>query len=128
MSSMMLRRLSHLLAAALVVSSTVAVAGVPSLTPQQAPAHVGQVATVCGVVASAKHSARTNGQPTFLNLGQPYPNHVFTIVIWGSDRPKFGMPEVTLAGKSICVRGTVSSYRGNSQIVATDPQQITTRR
>ena len=121
----MLRRLSFLLAVALVVSASIALAGVPSLTPQQAGAHVGEVATVCGSVASAKYSARTKGQPTFLNLDRPYPQHIFTIVIWGSDRPKFGTPEVALAGKSICVNGTIKAYRGSPEIVATDPKQIT---
>jgi hypothetical protein len=30
----------------------------------------------------------------FLNLDQPYPREVFTVLIWGSDRAKFGTPEV----------------------------------
>jgi hypothetical protein len=77
----------------------VALLGVPGLalpsaaaelTSQQAASHVGETATVCGTVASANYAVRTNRQPTFLNLDQPYPRQVFTIVIWGSDRSKCG--------------------------------------
>jgi hypothetical protein len=45
-----------------------------TLTAAQAKDHVGEPATVCGVVASATFATRTKGQPTFLNLDQPYPN------------------------------------------------------
>ena len=65
-----------------------------TLTAAQAKDHVGETATVCGVVANATFAARTTGQPTFLNLDQPYPSHIFTALIWGSDRLKFGQPEV----------------------------------
>src|SRR2546422_3385128 len=78
-----------------------------TLTPLQAKDHVGENATVCGLVASATFAARTKGQPTFLNLDKPYPEHIFTALIWGSDRPKFGKPEDTYKGKRICVTGII---------------------
>jgi hypothetical protein len=65
-----------------------------TLAAAQAKDHVGETATVCGVVANATFAVRTTGQPTFLNLDQPYPSHIFTALIWGSDRLKFGQPEV----------------------------------
>lgn len=88
-----------------------------SLTPVQAKNHIGETATVCGVLASATFAARTKGQPTFLNLDQPYPSHIFTAVIWGSERPKFGQPEVMYKGKRICVTGTIKAFRGSPEIV-----------
>lgn len=97
------------------------------LTPQQAAAHVGETATVCGTVASANYSTRTKGQPTFLNLDQPYPKQVFTIVIWGTNREKFGTPEVQHMGKRLCATGRIESYKGKAEIVATDPKQLTNR-
>jgi hypothetical protein len=36
----------------------------------------------------------SKGHPTFLNLDEPNPKEVFTILIWGSDRAKFGTPEM----------------------------------
>jgi hypothetical protein len=102
-------------------------AAAPELTPQQAGSHVGETATVCGIVASTNYSTRTKGQPTFLNLDQPYPKQVFTIVIWGSDRPKFGTPEVQLMGKRLCATGKIEAYKGKPEIVATDPHQLTSK-
>jgi hypothetical protein len=29
---------------------------------------------------------RTRRQPTFLNLDAPYPQHIFTVVVWGESR------------------------------------------
>jgi len=95
-----------------------------TLTAAQAKDHVGEIATICGVVASATFAARTKGQPTFLNLDQPYPTHSFTALIWGSDRPKFGQPEVVYKGKRMCVTGTIKVFRGIPEIVVTDPGQL----
>ena len=50
---------------------------------------LGQNATVCGIVVTATFSGRSKGQPTFLNLDQPYPCQIFTAVIWGKDREYF---------------------------------------
>lgn len=95
-----------------------------TLAATQARDHAGETATVCGVVASATFAVRTKGTPTFLNLDQPYPKQVFTAVIWGSDRPKFGQPEVSYRGKHICVTGTIKVFRGMPEIVVTTPSQI----
>jgi hypothetical protein len=94
------------------------------MTAMQAASHIGEVATVCGTVASANFSSRSKSQPTFLNFDQPYPNAIFTVVIWGSDRPKFGAPEQALLGKRLCVTGTIKAYKGKPEVVATDPSQL----
>jgi len=71
-----------------------------SLSVAEAKEHVGEVATVCGTVVSTRYAASTKGSPTFLNLDKAYPNQVFTIVIWGKDRSKFGRSEVDYRGPS----------------------------
>lgn len=86
--------------------------------------HVGENATVCGQVASTHWAMRSRGNPTFINLDRPYPNQAFTIVIWGSDRPKFGYPEATYSGHRICVSGRISVYRGTAEMIASEPSQI----
>lgn len=60
-----------------------------SLTPDGAASHVGQNATVCGVVTSAKFDAHLRSRTTFLDFGKRYPDQAFTAVIWDSDRAKF---------------------------------------
>jgi DNA/RNA endonuclease YhcR with UshA esterase domain len=94
-----------------------------SLAPDEAARHVGENATVCGLVASATYASRLNAQPTFLNLGKPYPDEIFTAVIFGKDRSKFGTPEA-LRGKQICVTGEIRLYRGNPEIILSDPKQL----
>jgi hypothetical protein len=75
--------------------------------------HIGETATVCGTVASEHLAARSKGEPTFVNLDKPYPDQVFTIVIWGSDRAAFGKLPTKL-----CVTGKIDLYRGVPEIVA----------
>ena len=95
-----------------------------SLTAQEAANHIGETASVCGVVASTNYVSKSKGQPTFLNLDRPYPQQVFTVLIWGSDRSKFGTPEISLMGKRVCATGQIKAYRGKPEIVATDPRQL----
>src|SRR5713226_6985807 len=94
-------------------------------TAAEAKDHVGETATVCGIVVSTRYAASTKGQPTFLNLDKSYPNQIFTIVVWGSDRSKFGRPEVEYNEKQICITGKIAEYRGVPEIVAADRGQIT---
>jgi micrococcal nuclease len=95
------------------------------LSPSEAGAHIGEEATVCGVVASATFAARSRRQPTFLNLDKPYPNHIFTAVIWGADRPAFSPPpEVAYRDKRICVTGLIKEYKQRPEVIVTRPSQI----
>jgi DNA/RNA endonuclease YhcR with UshA esterase domain len=86
--------------------------------------HIGEKATVCGLVASTHYASSSNGEPTFLNLGEAYPDHVFTAVIWGENREKFNAPEVKYRGKNVCVTGKIKSYRGIAQIILYSEKQI----
>ena len=97
------------------------------LTAREAKDHVGEQATVCGNVASTHYASGSKGQPTFLNLDKPYPREIFTILIWGSDRPKFGTPETKYRNASVCVSKKISSYKGVPEIIATEPSQIAIR-
>jgi hypothetical protein len=112
-----------ILAAILAITFCVA-AQSSKLTPKEAKYHVGETATVCGKVASTHYAAQSKGQPTFLNLDEPYPREIFTILIWGSDRPKFGAPETEYQDARVCVTGKIKSYRDVPEIVATEPSQI----
>lgn len=97
---------------------------VQAITASEARNHVGEMATVCGQVAGAHYAARSRGEPTFINLDRPYPDQIFTIVVWGSDRAKFGRPETEYEGKDICVTGRIKEYRGVPEIAASNPIQI----
>ena len=94
------------------------------ISARQASAFIGETATVCGVVASATYSKRSNGQPTFLNLDKAYPNHIFTAVIFGDYRRNFDYAPESLEGEDICVSGRIDQYNGKPQIKIRSPSQI----
>jgi hypothetical protein len=94
------------------------------LTATEAKEHIGDNATVCGDVVSTRYASSSKGQPTFLNLDKPYPNQIFTVVIWESNRIKFKTPEEDYKYKKICVTGKITAYDGLPEIIADDPKQI----
>jgi len=96
------------------------------VSPEQALKYIGEIKTVCGTVVNTKYAVYSRGRPTFLNLNRPYPDHIFTAVIWGSERNKFkNPPETYYRDKRICVAGMITSYRGKPQIFVRDESQIT---
>ncbi len=100
----------------------------PSITAAEAKAHVGQQATVCGVVKSARWASNSNRKPTFLNLDDAYPKQTFTVVIFEENRGKFSpAPEEQFRDKQICVTGKIEEFRGTPEIVVTAPAQIALR-
>ncbi len=94
------------------------------ITAADAKDHVGETRTVCGKVVNTHLATGSKGQPTFLNLDEPYPKEVFTILIWGSDRSKFGAPETKYKDARVCVTGKITSHREKPEIIATEPSQI----
>ena len=94
------------------------------ITAVEAKNHIGERATVCGSVVSTHYAARSKGNPTFLNLDEPYPRQIFAILIWGSDRSKFGDPEAKYENKKVCVTGLIKDYRGVPEVIAEQPSQI----
>lgn len=99
-----------------------ALAHAQSFTAAQAKDHEGQTAAVCGTVASEHTSARSKGQPTFINLDAPYPNQLFTILVWDDDRANVGtLPRM---GSHVCATGLIKDYRGTPEIVVSRSDQL----
>lgn len=98
-------------------------AGADGLTTAQAAQHIGEKATVCGTVASSHYASDVEGQPTFINLDEPYPDQVFTILIWGDYRGKFATPPERWSGR-LCVTGRIKAYRGKPEVKVYSPSQI----
>jgi hypothetical protein len=92
----------------------------------RARTRLGQKATVCGPVVSTRSATNTSGQPTFLNIGAPYPDdNRVTVLIWGENLGHFDEdPESAYGDRKICVTGTVKAYQGAVEIEATRPGQI----
>ena len=120
----MSRRVPALPIVACVLLATSSLLAQKTLTAVEAKAHIGERATVCGKVVSTRWAEGSRGSPTFLNFDEAYPDQVFTLVIWGNDRSKFGEPETAYRGKRICVTGKISAFKGVPEVVAAEPSQI----
>jgi hypothetical protein len=94
------------------------------LTAAEAKNHVGETATVCGHIVRIYFAHKAKGLPTLMNLDMSYPQQIFTIVIWGKDRTRFGNPERTYHDKNICVSGKITSHHEIPEIVINTPGQI----
>lgn len=57
-----------------------------------------------------------NGSPTFCN-DAPFPNHSFTLLVWGQDWSDFD-------GQCLLVTGKITRFRGKPQIEATRRSQV----
>lgn len=57
-----------------------------------------------------------NGDPTFCN-DAPYPNHKFTLLVWGQDWTDYD-------GKCIVINGVVGSYNGKPQIITKNRARV----
>jgi len=84
------------------------------LTTAQARDHVGEAATVCGQIVSETTASGSRGTPTLINLDKAYPDQVFTVLVWGSDKAAVG--PIPRTGR-VCVKGTITLYRGVPEIV-----------
>lgn len=99
----------------------------PKIPSAQAQQHIGETATVCGLVASTRYfePREGGGGRSYLNFDQPYPNHTLAVMIAAPNRGKFSKPpEVLFSGKTVCVTGRIADYRGKPQIVVENPSQI----
>lgn len=97
----------------------------PRIAASQARAYVGKTVAVCGTVADSRFLSDSKRQPTFLNFENPYPDHVFTAVVWGKDRKKFRHPpEKAYHARNVCVTGVVTLYEGAPQMIVTTPAAI----
>lgn len=90
---------------------------------------VGSVAAIAGPVARASYEPDVGGGPTFLNLGNPYPDpDRFDVVVYEDRRPRFDRPpETAFTGSEVCVEGRVRDRDGVPQIVLDGPAFITPR-
>lgn len=93
-----------------------------TISAADAKNHVGEKATVCGKVAGERTATSSRGEPTFINLDAAYPNQVFTILIWGDDRPNVGT--LPSEGSHVCATGMIQEYRGVPEIVVRSSGQL----
>lgn len=95
-----------------------------SISSKEVADHLGETRTVCGQIASAHYAASSRRKPTTLIFASTFPIEDFKIIIWGSDRDKFGTPEDSFNGKQVCATGLIALYRGKLGMTLRDPSMI----
>ena len=85
-----------------------------------AAAHVGQVATVDGLVANVYVSSKGN---CFLDFENAYPNEVFSGVVFAPSAAQFGDLNI-YRGKRVQITGQIQFYKGKPEIILDSPNQL----
>ncbi|MEN8242734.1 MAG: hypothetical protein ABFS17_12480 [Chloroflexota bacterium] len=78
--------------------------------------HLGETITVRVEISHCDYKPGINGEPTFCN-DQPYPNHLFTYLIWGEDWSHYDQ-------SCVLVSGEIVEYDGKAQIELKNEEQI----
>ncbi len=97
-----------------------------SIEWDQSREKVGETVAVRGPVVDTHYAREVDGRPTFLNIGNPYPDRDrFVVVIWEDERNRFpGPPERVFKNKRIQVHGRITLHEGVPQIVVDRPGDI----
>jgi DNA/RNA endonuclease YhcR with UshA esterase domain len=102
--------------------ATLAIAQAPrTYPPEEAAKHVGETATVKGMVDGFHQSGKGN---IFLNMGGKYPNQSFTAFIPSGSAGQFSNPQ-QYDGRTVSVTGKIELYKGKPEIIVRSPSQIT---
>ena len=93
--------------------------------PKEIIRHEGEIVALEGCVAGATLQSQSNGKPLFINMFDPYPRNLFTVVIWGSDQHKF-LTASEYNQKMVRITGLLekSPKQGRLTISLRKPEQI----
>ena len=92
---------------------------------EDAANHIGDSVIVCGKIADAAFVETMDNSPTFLNLGEPYPNQLLNLVIWKDQRKDYDpAPEKLYVNKNVCVTGKIEMINDFPEMVIYNKRQI----
>lgn len=88
--------------------------------------HIGDSVKIMAKIYGGKFLENVKGTPTFLNVGDNYPNAPLTLVIWGDARSQFKVAPEEMYNKGYIqwIVGKIKLYKGKPEIVITSPNQI----
>ena len=91
--------------------------------------NIGKLRTVCGKIQSTYIYSNTGSQIIYLNMGDEYPNHTFTGLIWySSNKDNFnGRPDKKYKMRNICISGVITTFKNKPQIQIDFENQIEIR-
>lgn len=88
--------------------------------------HIGSTVAVVGPVVAVTQRDGIRGNPTWLEVGAAFPNpNRLKVVIWEEQKSLFPMVAPgPLTGRSVCITGKLTDYKGVAQIVLRDANQL----
>ena len=87
--------------------------------------HIGDSVTIRDKIFGGKYIQSVKGSPTFLNVGDEYPNAPLTLVIWDDTRKQFkAAPEELYKNQQVFITGKIVLYKDKPEIIITNPKQI----
>lgn len=92
-------------------------AAAQTIPPTDAKNHIGENATVCGLVVSNSTVAQSQGTRVFIDLAGPYPDETFMVVIWELDKAAAGTPP---SSGQLRATGTITDNHDRAEIVLND--------
>jgi hypothetical protein len=95
-----------------------------SAGPDDAIRHIGENATVRGMVTSAEFEVNAPCSQRYWTSGNRS-HAIFTALMYGNDCSKFGAPRSRFATNESVLTGRISDDRRKPGIVLTDPSQLT---
>lgn len=115
-----LRRLLDAYAGTNAAATAAAAISIGTIPYTSAPNHIGETASVSGILVDAYTSASGT---VFLDFCKNYKTCPFSGVIFADDVKRFGDLS-RYAGQSVTLTGKISSYQGKAEIVLSDPSQL----
>lgn len=115
-----------LLCGALVTTST-AQPDTCTATMASVQQYIGEIITFCGTPSTVfvPEPGKVKGDPVYLNFGGAFPNHTFTVLIWGDVASKQRKKlEQRYSGKALRVHGWVKTYEGKPVIYVKELNDI----
>jgi len=89
----------------------------------------GEEVEVCKKPDQIVHLQHFSGAPYFLNYGNRWPENYLTIVIWERDISDLEInPYRYFQGEKFCMKGKITKYNGNPQLVIRDISQLVINR
>ena len=94
--------------------------------PKEVLKHEGELVVVEGCVASATLMENINGKPLFINMFDPYPHNLFSVVIWDKDQANF-LNAAEYDKKMVRISGMLEKSKNKERFTISlrDSKQIT---
>lgn len=85
--------------------------------------HIGDSVKICNKIYGGKYYNSMQGSPTYIYVGNDYPNNPLAIMITKNDMENFeDSPEMIYAYKDVCITGKLQLEKGKPILIVSKPE------